>query len=221
MIPRRHPSILWALALVLAHMVVFFGLGRGLVGPALGLSDPMAGGPAALAALAILAALDYLVVVRLGLRRMAGLTLTDLGWRRPAPRDLAIGLLGLAIALALLLALIAAFTGGHVGFVFRKVAGFTPQQRLLFLAIGASAAFFEETLFRGALQPALQAKLGRWPGLVAGAMIFALYHLNFRPLGLAGKLALGLIYGVEREATRGLPAAALTHALVWVVLGTV
>jgi uncharacterized protein len=216
----RKSSIGWALALVLAHMVVLFGLGRLVAGRWLGVTDSMGGSPAAFAALGILGLLDYLLVIRLGLGRVVGLSLADVGWRTPGRRDVVLGLVGLVIAVALLLALIQAFVG-QVGFVFEKVRGFGPQQRLMFLAIGAFAGFAEETLFRGFLQPALQAKLGRWPGLLVGAIIFAVYHLNPRPLPLAGKLALGLIYGVEREATGRLWAPALTHLLVWVVLGTV
>ena len=51
--------------------------------------------------------------------------------------------------------------------------------------VGVEAALTEETLFRGDLQPTLQRMLGRGPGLLLTALIFAAYHLRFGLLGSA------------------------------------
>jgi uncharacterized protein len=80
------------------------------------------------------------------------------------------------------------------------------------------AAFTEETLFRGYMQPAVQHKLGRWSGLVVVALVFAAYHGRFAPTMFLGKLGVGLVLAGLRERTGTLWAAALAHVLQWAIL---
>lgn len=82
----------------------------------------------------------------------------------------------------------------------------------------------EELVFRGITQPALRAALGAWPGLVAAAALYALFHLLAYPpsyLGVSGitplwyGLALpfldGLIIGAVRAHTGSTRAAIAAH----------
>ena len=93
------------------------------------------------------------------------------------------------------------------------------ERLLLIMLVGIEAAFTEESLFRGDLQPALQARLGRWPGLVVCAAIFAVYHLRFSPWGLAGKAIFGGVFGLLRMRTGRLVAPAVAHWISWAVMG--
>jgi membrane protease YdiL (CAAX protease family) len=91
---------------------------------------------------------------------------------------------------------------------------------VFFVIMGLVAAIPEETIFRGILQPTLQRKLGRWTGLVVGALVFAVYHFMFRWPALLGKIGSGLVFGTLRERTGTLWAPAIAHALTWAVLGS-
>ena len=50
-------------------------------------------------------------------------------------------------------------------------------------------------------------------------LVFSLLHFNPHPISLISKLALGATYGVIAWRTKGLVAPAVTHALVWWVIG--
>jgi len=159
-------------------------------------------------------------VLGLGLLRWGRLSLADLGWStvRLGP-DLARGLLGGAgcCGIVLLLEMTAGATATEA---IQGWWSIPPLERLLVVLIGLEAALTEETLFRGDLQPTLQRMLGRGAGLLLTAVIFAVYHLRFGLLGLLGKTAFGLLFGILRDRTGGrLVAPALAHWISWTVLG--
>jgi membrane protease YdiL (CAAX protease family) len=210
--------------LMVAHMVVLFGLG-GLIGRAFQLDGDavFAGGWRSFVVLALIAALELLLVFGLLMRGVARLPLAAAGWSSPRGRDLVLGVAGFLACAAAVLVIVAVPSGGlgaALADVAASVASFSLRQRLLFVLVGALAAFTEETIFRGLLQPALQRRLGRAGGLVVTALVFALYHLKLRPIALLGKLTTGLVLGGLRNRTGTLWAPALAHALIWVVLGT-
>jgi membrane protease YdiL (CAAX protease family) len=99
------------------------------------------------------------------------------------------------------------------------VAAYSPAQRLLFVAIGVAAAFYEESIFLGYLQPALVARMGSVGGIATSAVLFSLYHFRFRAMSLFVLLTFGVIFGVLQERRGSLVAPAFAHALVWAVLG--
>jgi membrane protease YdiL (CAAX protease family) len=222
--PSRWPvgstgALLFAVALLVASKAVTFGLG-GAIARAFGVSprNVYAASPASFLVLAVTAALTVLLVFLLGMRGLGRVSFRQSGWHPVQPRDVALGVVGLAACLALLLGTAQLF---HISqHVVRSVSSFSLHQRAFFLLLGAFAAFSEETLFRGLLQPTLQRKLGRWGGLVLVAVIFALWHFRFRPLPLINLTGLGLVYGALRERTGSLWAPAITHALVWAVMGS-
>jgi membrane protease YdiL (CAAX protease family) len=165
----------------------------------------------------------YLVLV-VGMRRFARLDFGEVGWRAPASRDVAYGLLGLVLCTAVVTCILAAWYDGFgdtIDYITGKVASFTPQHRVFFLLMGLVAAIPEETIFRGILQPTLQHKLGRFRGLFATAAVFAVYHFMFSPPQLLGKLGYGLVFGLLRERTGTLWAPAFAHVLAWAVLGNI
>jgi membrane protease YdiL (CAAX protease family) len=149
-------------------------------------------------------------------------SLGELGWRtRSLPRTVGLGVVGFAACALVTFGLWFSLGPGRSGGEFvRAILTISTPQRLLFALIGLQAAFVEETLFRGYLQPALVARRGNFQGVLLTAMIFALYHLNFRPIALVGKLLFGVVFGVLRERDRGLFAPALAHALLWTAIGS-
>lgn len=86
--------------------------------------------------------------------------------------------------------------------------------------------FFEEFLFRGALQTRLRPLVGVGWALVLQALVFGVWHLGLGfddtshvgwPEALASTLAhpavIGLAYGVAFERTRNLLAPSVAHVL--------
>jgi membrane protease YdiL (CAAX protease family) len=215
-------AIVLAVGLIVAHLLVLFGVGGGIA-RALELDGLFTASAASFAVLGLVTALDLALVFGLLMRRVARLSFREVGWAAPRPRDLALGLLGLVLCVAAVvgtLTLLFGSPGAALAHVARSSASFGARQRLFFALIGATAAFSEETIFRGILQPTLQRRLGRIGGLVVTAVVFALYHLTLRPAALIGRLAIGLVLGGLRDGTGTLWAPALAHALLWVVLGS-
>ena len=159
-------------------------------------------------------------VIGLGLLRWNRLTLAELGWRRPRARDVPLGLLGGALAIAVLLAIAYLYRGSVAG-MLAQVRAFAPEQRALFLLMGIHASLVEETILRGYLQPTMQRKLGRAAGLLLAAAVFAVYQLKLRPFPLLTRLATGVVLGGLRQASGSLWPSAIAHALIWIVMGTV
>lgn len=165
------------------------------------------------------------VVFRIGMVRYARLSFRDAGWRDLVLRDVAYGVVGflaLAFVLTCVIARESGFRDALTG-IAETIAHYTPQQRALWVLMGVIAAIPEETIFRGILQPTLQQKLGRWPGIVLSAFIFSIYHVQYAlvlPL-LVSHFVFGLIFGLLRERTGTLWAPAIAHALVWIVLGAI
>jgi membrane protease YdiL (CAAX protease family) len=179
------------------------------------------GAPAEFVAVAVMAAIGAGLGVGLTLCALGRVRLADLGWRPPASTDIVPGLLGFAVCALVVLAS-RAVTDGSEGArsVLTAIAAYSPAQRLLFAAIGIGAAFSEESIFRGYLQPALVARIGSAGGIAASAAVFSLYHARFRAMSLIGLAAFGVVFGVLRARRGGLVAPALAHGLVWAVLGS-
>lgn len=161
------------------------------------------------------------LLVGLGLVGLGRISLRDLGWTRPENplREIALGLVGLAAFLAAM-ALVVATTGRHPQAVLTTALSYPISSRVLFLIAGAHIAFFEETVFRGYLQPALIARLGRWGGPIATAVVFAAWHPPFFTLaGFLVRLGLGLATGALRGTDRSLMAPFIAHACLWPFVG--
>lgn len=112
---------------------------------------------------------------------------------------LAIGLGGLAAALTL-----AAIAG-----TVRR--GDPPDAGVVQIGLGALLLLFqaaaEETFFRGWLQPVLIAGWGRWSGIAAAALTFALLHLvnaASAPMDLVNLTLAGLCFGLLAQRSGGL-----------------
>jgi len=154
--------------------------------------------------------------------RIGRQTPTTLGWPSAhLGRDVVVGVAGFGVCVGWL-ALVMLAVGGTAAIheVIDSIAAYSPSQRVCFVAIGVlGGAVAEESLYRGYLQPALVGKLGVIGGIVVTSLVFSLLHFNFNPVSVVAKFLLGCTYGVVAWRTGSLTAPAVTHALVWVVIG--
>jgi len=145
--------------------------------------------------------IPFLVVALLGVgagvRRNLRETLGRLGYGPISLKQLGIAVLFAGAALALSVAADALFAGVQPG-LYREVGeisdnlfnprGLGPVSAILFaLLLGVGAGLGEETLFRGAVQPAL--------GIVATSVLFTSMHVQYGPsllLGYVFLLSIGL-----------------------------
>jgi membrane protease YdiL (CAAX protease family) len=183
--------------------------------------DPFAAPPAAFLLLAIIAFLQVGIVVGLGLLRWGRVSLRDLGWHSDDwSGDIGRGIVGFCIVAAIAIGIRASVSGaGTVFDAWHIVAQYSLAQRALFLVIGLIAAFTEESIFRGYLQPSLVERFGRAQGVLGTAAFFAVYHLQFAPVRLLALFLTGLVYGELRARTGSLIAPAVANLLCWAVLG--
>lgn len=213
-----HAGVL--IALQAATMVALFAF----ILPALGgdMGRMLEAGPFGFGVMALMVLLQTGGVLGLGLLALGRVSPRQLGWRAEGLGiQILLGLAGAALMVGVLLATFALLTDTPLSEVLAAMGGWSPAQRLLFLAVGVNAALTEESLFRGYLQPALIRWMGAPAGILASAAIFSAYHLNFSPLSLIPKLGFGLILGGLRGRDRPLVAPAIAHALFWVLVGWV
>ena len=78
------------------------------------------------------------------------------------------------------------------------------------------AAWQEENLFRGYLQPLLIERWGYWPGILAQAALFSTAHIGWCPTWPLYLLAFfsGIVFGWLRGRDRSLVAAFVAHGLM-------
>jgi membrane protease YdiL (CAAX protease family) len=215
-------TILRALALIALQSVLVVVLGWGVLAPRL-VPDPEAPwAPSAGAALLVvmLGLIGAVGLVYFGSLRATGRSWQSLGWRTDRlGAQIGAGALG-ALACVLVVLGVYRVMGVPLSEVLERLRSYSLAERAMFLLIGIQAAFVEESLFRGNLLPALAARFGNKAALPLSAVVFALYHLNPRPLSLVVKTLLGLIFGGLRLQQGSLVAPAVAHALFWVLVGT-
>jgi membrane protease YdiL (CAAX protease family) len=150
------------------------------------------------------------VYVRLVRPRESALGALGLRVDARTPRNLAIGL-GMAVAGTVVVALLL-YALRYFGLLTEPESGLVEELGALvrehpefILAAPLAAGLFEETLFRGFLQPRI--------GLVASNVVFALVHLAYGTLvQLAVPFVLGLGLGILYRWTRSLWAPVAAHA---------
>ena len=184
--------------------------------------DPFDATPSDFGVLAVIHGVNALVVVGVVILWLGGRSLAEVGWARDPrlARSVGLGLAG-ALGCVSIVALWGLVFGGVPGLreTLAAFASIPPEQRLLFAGVGLGAAFIEESVFRGTLQPMLVARLGRPAGVVVGAVIFSAYHLRFGLVGFLTKSLFGVIFGGLRESTGRLWAPAIAHFGVWFLVG--
>lgn len=182
----------------------------------------IAGGPRSLLAVAVGMGVQIVGITILGLSVWGRMRPRDLGWHADGLlAQIGLGLVGAAGMVALLLASVTLTGVATPGEMLDAMGAWTPLQRLTFAGIGLGAAIAEETLFRGYLQPELMRRLGPTLGIVLGAVIFSVYHVNFRPVSLLSKTLYGILLGTMRGRDRSLVAPAVAHGVFWIVAGMV
>lgn len=90
---------------------------------------------------------------------------------------------------------------------------------LLALVMIGFVGAVEELLFRGVLQPVLQAATGRWTGVVLTSIVFGMMHSIYAvPAELGFTFGFGLLAGVAYDRMDSLVAVILVHGLMNVFL---
>ena len=176
--------------------------------------------PLAFAAVVVVASVVLALLVGAGLVGIGRVSLADLGFRRERlGAELLLGVAALSIYLACYYLVVRNMVPDAAR-VFRDVCTQSPSQRALLLLVGLAIALFEESVFRGYLQPALIHHLGLAGGVALTAIMFAASHPPFFTLpGFLVRLSLGLVTGLSRGQSRPLTAAITAHALLWPVVG--
>lgn len=79
--------------------------------------------------------------------------------------------------------------------------------------------FTEELLFRGVLQPALEAQLGQRSGLLVATFVFGIMHSGYQlPAELLFAFGIGLLFGILYDKTDSLVLVTLLHGILNVFL---
>lgn len=79
--------------------------------------------------------------------------------------------------------------------------------------------FTEELLFRGVLQPALEAQLGRRSGLLVATFVFGIMHSGYQlPAELLFAFGIGLLFGILYDKTDSLVLVTLLHGILNIFL---
>jgi membrane protease YdiL (CAAX protease family) len=141
----------------------------------------------------------------------------ELGWtRQKSGRAIGKGILGF-IFLYINVVVWAMFQGSTEPPEF-----FTPTPTRLFLvaffAFGL-AAWVEENLYRGYLQPLLAEKMSLWPAILVQAAIFSAAHLGYTQqlLDFGSLFVAGIILGWLRKRDSSLIAPYTAHGLFWMM----
>jgi membrane protease YdiL (CAAX protease family) len=205
----------WGLVLVVVFSVLRAGFGLGLQQFFGGSFEPT---PAFLVAFVLAFLVLSVGFIVGGLRWLGGVSWHDLGWKREGLlKSFGLGILGGVLLVVVTMA---------GGFAMLALAGGEPpptppmpspgQLLMSFLWGFLFAAWQEENLFRGYLQPLLIERWGYWPGIGAQAALYSLAHIGYHtmlPL-FALTFAIGLVLGVLRGRNGNLVAPFLAHGLI-------
>jgi len=98
--------------------------------------------------------------------------------------------------------------------------GFDPLElTLLALALIFFTGFVEELVFRGVIQQTAVASLGRKPGVLGVALVFAILHIGWLSmLDFLFVFLIGLLFGLVVLKTGSIVGVSLSHGLTNVVL---
>ena len=162
----------------------------------------------------------FMGLVYYGSVKQPGRTFRELGWHTDRlGMQVVTGVAGGVVISAVLLILLALW-GQPLRETLTHIRGYSLAERGVFLLIGVAAASVEESLFRGNLLPILSRRFGKPLGLLLMGVIFAIYHLNFRPLSLIFKTTAGVLYGSLCVWQRSLVAPAIAHIVSWIIVGS-
>jgi membrane protease YdiL (CAAX protease family) len=89
------------------------------------------------------------------------------------------------------------------------------------ISVVSWVAVAEELTLRGYLQPKLEARCGKWPGLVLTAILFSVLHLPkiflrqaSAPILLVVAFVLGIVFGFIRDKTDSIYYPVFCHVTV-------
>ncbi len=162
-------------------------------------------------------------IVYLGLIKLGHVSLKRLGWTsHHLGKSVALGLIGMLVGMVALGLLYQ--TGELTDIQISLAPVFDARKILLAAVMGfAIAAWIEQSLLPGYIQPMLIKKWGYWPGIIIQAALWPACHIGWFTTwqDLLSGFVFGLIFGLLRGRDRSLIAGALVHGLNWVLIGVV
>ncbi len=152
-----------------------------------------------------------------GIVWLTGTSWRELGWRREGAVK-AIGLGFLGFILIYINVVVWAMLGGNMEPPETLVPSLSRILVVAFFAFGL-AAWVEENLYRGYLQPLLAEKVGGGQAIVWQAVIFSVAHLGYLGhfIEFAAAFVTGVILGWLRERSGGIVAPYVAHGLFWML----
>ncbi len=153
-----------------------------------------------------------------GIVRLAKTSWRELGWTKQGLFK-AIGLGILGFVLMYVNVVIWAMAGGEMDPPEVFMPSLPRLLLVLFFAFGL-AAWVEENLFRGFLQPLLAKRMGLWLAIIVQAAVFSAAHLGFHTnlLSFGSTFVAGLILGLLRGRQSSLVAPFIAHGLLWTMM---
>jgi membrane protease YdiL (CAAX protease family) len=152
-----------------------------------------------------------------GIVRLAKTSWRALGWTKQGLFK-AIGLGILGFVLMYVNVVIWAMVGGETDPPEMAIPSPTQLLLVMFFAFGL-AAWVEENLFRGFLQPLLAKRMSLWLAILVQAAVFSAAHVGFHNnlLDFGATFVAGLILGLLRGRQSSLLAPFLAHGLFWMM----
>ncbi len=152
-----------------------------------------------------------------GIVRLAKMSLRTLGWTTQGlVKATALGILG--FVLMYVNVVIWAMAGGAMDPPEMAIPSLAKLLLVMFFAFGL-AAWVEENLFRGFLQPLLARRMSLWLAIIVQAAVFSATHLGFHNnlLDFGWTFVAGLILGLLRRRQSSLVAPFIAHGLFWMM----
>ena len=123
-----------------------------------------------------------------------------------------LGLLGASQVLTSLVELSGWVPSGTLEVLSRAIAGMSvPEIVVAALTIGVAAGTGEELFFRGLVQTAVVARLGRWAGIGIASAAFAIVHLD--PMHSTLAMVMGVFLGWAAERAGSIVPVIVAHVL--------
>ena len=152
-----------------------------------------------------------------GIVRLAQTSWRALGWTKQGLfKTIVLGILG--FVLMYVNVVIWAMVGGETDPPEMAIPSLTELLLVMFFAFGL-AAWVEENLFRGFLQPLLAKRMSLWLAILVQAAVFSAAHVGFHNnlLDFGATFVAGLILGLLRGRQSSLLAPFLAHGLFWMM----
>jgi len=161
-------------------------------------------------------------IIYFGLIRLGRVSWQRLGWtKRQLRRSVLLGIIGFVVGIGIMILVNTLVSSNDLS---AQLWALDTRKILLGAFWGfAIAAWIEQNLFAGYIQPILIERWGAWLGIIIQAVLFSGAHIGWMTSWpeFLNAFIFGLVFGVQRGYNRSIVAPYLTHALMWVLISAV